>query len=41
MPPDILKNNNKKIFIAAAQHYDEIYKNISNIWGFGNALFEL
>ena len=33
MPPDILKNNNKKIFIAAAQHYDEIYKNISNVGG--------
>jgi MoaA/NifB/PqqE/SkfB family radical SAM enzyme len=36
MPPDILKHNKKKILITAAQHYDEIYKNILNLRGNAN-----
>ena len=36
MTPDILKNNEKKIFIAAAQQYDEIYKNVLNLRGNAN-----
>ena len=36
MTPDILRNNEKKIFIAAAQQYDEIYKNILNLRGNAN-----
>ena len=33
MSPEILKNNNRKVFIAAAQQYDEIYKKILNVRG--------
>ena len=36
MTPDILRNNEKKVFIAAAQQYDEIYKNILNLRGNAN-----
>jgi molybdenum cofactor biosynthesis enzyme MoaA len=31
--PSSIKNNNKKIFIASAQCYDDIYKNIINLKG--------
>jgi len=31
--PSSIKNNNKKIFIASAQHYDDIYKNVIKLKG--------
>ncbi len=31
--PSSIKNNNKKIFIASAQNYDDIYKNVINLKG--------
>ena len=32
-PVSLIKNNSRKIFIATAQHYDEVYKNILNSRG--------
>ena len=33
LSPSILKNDNRKIFIASAQSYDEIYNKILEIKG--------
>ena len=33
MSPSIIKNDDRSIFIATAQHYDAVYKNILNLKG--------
>jgi len=36
--PNILKNDSRKIFIASAEYYDEIYNSIKNIRGDANSI---
>ena len=33
MPPSIIKDDNRDIFIATAQHYDDVYKKILSVKG--------
>jgi hypothetical protein len=33
MSPSIIKTDNRSVFIATAQHYDDVYKNILTLKG--------